>query len=91
MPPRSFLPRPFTCLEDAARCTLSHLYSEKPPPRAPVTNKSPKKSARNEEICARHAAGETLSDLAKAYGISVQRVWQIVHGNRKQSSGRGQK
>ena len=36
------------------------------------------KEERNRLIRARHAAGEGLSDLAREYEISPQRVWQIV-------------
>ena len=36
------------------------------------------KQERNSLIRARHAAGEGLSDLAREYEISPQRVWQIV-------------
>ena len=36
------------------------------------------KEERNSIIRARHAAGEGLSDLAREYEISPQRVWQIV-------------
>ena len=36
------------------------------------------KEERNRIICTRHAAGEGLSDLAREYQISPQRVWQIV-------------
>jgi hypothetical protein len=35
--------------------------------------------SRNELIRLRHAAGEKLSDLAREYGLSPQRVHQIVH------------
>jgi hypothetical protein len=37
-------------------------------------------SQRNLLIQMRHAAGEGLSDLAREYGISPQRAWQIVNG-----------
>ena len=39
------------------------------------------KEERNRVICTRHAAGEGLSDLAREYEISPQRVWQIVQEN----------
>lgn len=35
--------------------------------------------SRNEAIRHRYAKGESLSDLASEYGISPQRVYQIVH------------
>jgi Mor family transcriptional regulator len=34
---------------------------------------------RNQQIRERYAAGERLSDLAREFGISPQRVYQIVH------------
>ena len=39
--------------------------------------------SRNEIIRLRYAAGEHLSDLAREFDISPQRVYQIVHGKRK--------
>lgn len=56
------------------------LYDFSPPPETPVNNAIPKKIGRNEEICQRYEAGETMAELAKVYGISEQRVHQIIHG-----------
>lgn len=39
--------------------------------------------SRNELIRKRYALGEGLSDLAREYGVSPQRVYQIVHLRRK--------
>ena len=39
--------------------------------------------SRNDLIRERHTAGECLSDLARAFGISPQRAYQIVHFKRK--------
>lgn len=36
------------------------------------------KQQRDVLIRVRHAAGEALSDLAREFGISPQRAWQIV-------------
>ena len=41
------------------------------------------KTDRNAEIIARHEAGESGASIALAYGISEQRVNQIIHGQRK--------
>jgi DNA-directed RNA polymerase sigma subunit (sigma70/sigma32) len=38
---------------------------------------------RNIIIRARYAAGESQANLARQFGISYQRVHQIVHGRRK--------
>jgi len=44
----------------------------------PITDKTAIKSRRNHRIRARYEAGEGLSELGRIYGISKQRVWQIV-------------
>ena len=56
------------------------LYDFAPLPEMPVNNAIPKKIGRNEEIRQRYEAGETMAELAKVYGISEQRVHQIVRG-----------
>ncbi|HEX3053681.1 MAG TPA: helix-turn-helix domain-containing protein [Aggregatilineaceae bacterium] len=43
-------------------------------------NDLPSKAERNAEIGMRYQQGETISRLAAAFGISEQRVWQIVRG-----------
>jgi Mor family transcriptional regulator len=48
-----------------------------------VTDKTPSQSKRNQDIRARHKAGETIAALALVYGISEQRVHQIVHKSIK--------
>ena len=42
-----------------------------------------KKPTRNAEIIARYEAGETGASIAQAFGVSEQRVNQIVQGKRK--------
>jgi hypothetical protein len=46
------------------------------------SNHTPEKADRNAEIIARYAAGETGGSLALAFGISEQRVNQIVRRQR---------
>jgi Mor family transcriptional regulator len=53
-----------------------------PYPEIPQTDRV-EKPERNVEIIARYAAGETGARLAEAFGISEQRVNQIVRGKRK--------
>jgi DNA-directed RNA polymerase sigma subunit (sigma70/sigma32) len=52
-------------------------------PPHPVSKVTPEKHVRNAEIRARYNAGETLSTLAEMFGISEQRVHQIVQARRK--------
>ncbi len=52
-------------------------------PQLPIFRITPTKCERNEEIRLRHQQGETLVSLAELFGLSEQRVWQIVHGRRK--------
>jgi hypothetical protein len=49
----------------------------------PVSSSTPTKSARNEAIRQRYKAGETFGELAIAYGISEQRIHQIVNHRRR--------
>jgi hypothetical protein len=49
----------------------------------PLTDHTPTKCQRNEEIRERHAQGESLSRLADVFGLSPQRVLQIVQGQRR--------
>ena len=57
-------------------------------PQKPVTRITPTKCERNEEIRLRHQQGETLISLAEVFGLSENRVWQIVDavGELKKSS-----
>jgi Mor family transcriptional regulator len=52
-------------------------------PQSPVSNGTSPKCARNAEIRARHQRGETIATLAEVFGITEQRVWQILNDRRK--------
>jgi Mor family transcriptional regulator len=52
-------------------------------PQSPVSNGTLPKCARNAEIRARHEKGESISTLAEAFGITEQRIWQILNERRK--------
>jgi hypothetical protein len=73
----------FQQLRFAARRMMIELYLGIVLPTQPVSKVTPRKQARNAEIRARHRAGESLSTLAEGFGISEQRVHQIVQGVRK--------
>jgi Mor family transcriptional regulator len=73
----------FEQLRYAARRMMIELYAGILLPTHPISKITPSKHARNAEIRARHRAGESLSALAGVFGISEQRVYQIVQGRRK--------
>jgi len=64
----------------AAFHIIEMLY-DSPFPTEPQ-NDLPTKAERNTEIRTRYQQGETISQLADAFAISQQRVWQIVRGQR---------
>jgi len=49
-----------------------------PLPQSPLTDKHVSRSKRNQCICERYAAGETLTDIAADFDITIQRVHQII-------------
>jgi Mor family transcriptional regulator len=73
----------FQQLRSAARRLMVELYLGSVLPPHPVSKITPQKQARNAEIRSRHRVGESLSSLAEVFGISEQRVHQIVQGRRK--------
>ena len=67
----------------SAKCmetTLWLLYRDLPIPASPMSLKIKEKKERNVAIRQRFAEGETLTELAAAFGISQQRVHQIIYG-----------
>ena len=64
--------------QDLVTVALQYLYHN-PSPR----NKSLTIAERDAMIRTRHAAGKSQAELARQFGISYQRVHQIVHGRRK--------
>lgn len=67
-------------LEQATNRVLTHLYRGFSLPQAPVSSL---KRERNAAIRAQYAAGTSVPDLARRYGISEQRVHQMLRGRRK--------
>ncbi len=49
----------------------------------PQNFKNRKRHARNAEIRLRFGDGSGAAELASEYGVSVKRVYQIVHNQRK--------
>jgi ribosome-binding protein aMBF1 (putative translation factor) len=69
---------PLILVTEAVSHILNRLNSQPSPPDPHLTTKE-----RNIIICARHAAGVSQAELARQFGISYQRVHQIVQGKRK--------
>jgi len=74
---------PCSTPSDASTFFINWIYTDEPPPDAPISNATPKQVARNNAIIERHRNGESVPDLAKAHGISEQRIHQILRGRRK--------
>jgi Mor family transcriptional regulator len=58
------------------------LYIGQKMPLGPLTDHTPSKHTRNQEIRERYAQGETIVDLAEAFEISAQRVSQVLRERR---------
>jgi Mor family transcriptional regulator len=59
------------------------MYIGQKVPNMPLTDHTPSKPTRNQEIRTRYTQGETVADLAIAFEISQQRVSQILRNQRK--------
>jgi hypothetical protein len=70
-------------IDKAVGWILSILYRDTEQPGTPLSDKTPTKAQRNDEIRSRFKAGETIAELSAAYGISKQRIHQIVYSKRK--------
>lgn len=65
-------------LEQAVGLFVSRLYAGLPLPPAPLDRNTPTKYERNAAIRRRYAAGDSLTQLAADYSLTIQRVHQIV-------------
>lgn len=72
----------FEHLRYAARRMIVELYLGLLLPQQPISHITPAQCERNEEIRHRHGRGESWASLAEVFGISEQRVSQIVRGQR---------
>ncbi|MBE2271230.1 MAG: helix-turn-helix domain-containing protein [Anaerolinea sp.] len=69
-------------VEQASMFLIAILYCNEGISPPLVNNKIQKESQRNQEICERYEAGEGVQDLAKAFGISDKRVYQVLRDTR---------
>jgi len=52
-------------------------------PQSPISDGTLPQCKRNAEIRARHQQGESIAILAEVFGITEQRIWQILNDRRK--------
>lgn len=83
MTPTGFQPTSGYKLKSASKWLVKLLYKDFPSPVSIASDRKPTLHERNQAIRDRHAAGETIADLARHYCISDQRIFQIIHGQRK--------
>jgi hypothetical protein len=83
VPHRGLYGSTFPELDAAVQTVLQILYKDQPPPTRPLSNRVSLMQKRNDEIRSRFKAGETIAELSAAYGISKQRVHQIVKGRHR--------
>jgi DNA-directed RNA polymerase specialized sigma subunit len=57
---------------------LQRLYAFQDLPDSPITHKHISKTERNQRIITLYRRGDTLEEIAAAFGISHQRVHQII-------------
>ena len=75
VPHTGFQPMPRFSLEDASKGILYQLYKDTPA-RVYCT-----KTQRNIELRERYSKGERAHDLAIEYGITEQRIYQIIRNH----------
>ena len=83
MPHRGMRGRSFPQVLFAMSFAMAISYRGMILPQSPVSDGPSPKCARNAEIRARHQKGESIATLAEVFGITEQRVWQILHSRRK--------
>jgi hypothetical protein len=82
MPHRGFHLTSVYSITEAARHIIGQLYGELPP-AFPRYFKDTTQKSRNLEIHRQFETGESVPNLAREFGISEQRVHQILRGKRK--------
>jgi Mor family transcriptional regulator len=62
----------------ASAMFIYRLYQGTEAPVVPCNSRVPSDDVRNAEICRQYANGKPISDIARTFGISVQRIHQII-------------
>jgi DNA-binding NarL/FixJ family response regulator len=74
------LARPLPSLDSAISYLIELLYAGKEASDTPISGKSKPKTERNSELKRLSSQGWTQGQLADYFGISIQRVSQILKG-----------
>ena len=82
MPHRGLQGRSFPQVLFAMAFAISISYRGLILPQLPISGASAK-YVRNAEIRARHEKGELIATLSELFGITEQRIWQILNDRRK--------
>jgi hypothetical protein len=69
---------PLPSLNAAAYRLLERLYWGILLPQMPITEKHISKDERSQQICSRYALGDRLEAIGDDYGVSVQRISQLI-------------
>lgn len=70
-------------VDQVAQWFLSLVYANIPLPYQPVSGKQSPKTDRNLEVCRLYSLGWHVPELATHFGISTQRVYQILKNSSK--------
>jgi hypothetical protein len=77
-PPTGVGAAPLPSLNSAILHVLELLYWDIPLPETPLTGRHASLSERNQQNCERYADGVTLEEIAQDFGLSHQRIHQII-------------
>jgi transposase-like protein len=65
-------------LDTTTKYYLKWLYDNVPAPSPPRGNKRPTKDKRNAQMLKLYKQGVPIKAIAQRFGVSYQRVWQVV-------------
>ncbi len=81
--PEGFEDSSSASVEKAVQRILRLLYAGMERPSEAVSDYTPTKKERNAEIYQRYLTGERAVDLAREYGMSLQRIYVIIRNQKK--------
>ncbi len=81
--PEGFEDSSSASVEKAVRRILRLLYARMELPSEAISDHTPTKEERNAEIYQRYLTGKRAVDLAREYGMSLQRIYKIIRNQKK--------